>query len=427
MICAIDCMHRTLCIVATSSVLLVSAALGGCNQEITQDSLVSRSPADSAKTWRLRPQELQGVVLTLSHIWITYRGASTDFSALRAPGWQMEAPPSRSRADALQLAQQIAERARRRPDEFEILARQYSEDDSTREFGGSLGTWSAALMFPEFIDELDVMRTGDVSNVVETESGFHILLRRRTPTAELVAADEIVIGYRGAPLLMQVRPGREISRSRNEAHAIANEVHARAAARPNEFPQFVEIYSDDANALSRGDIGTWSTHEPYIHHREIELIAQLDVGQVSLPIDSAKGFRIFRRKPASSTAKLVQLKTEIPRPTEPDVEFIVRNIDDPESLSSYVAGLKQVLRSMSPSLEEVKAVDAEKIFDRFAAGVRADDAEVRIAALGSFRAQMEKLLGTRYSELRTKMRQQVVSSLVPSQESTAFQQRRDPP
>ena len=59
---------------------------------------------------------------------------------------------------------------------FGKLAMEYS-DCPSRDRGGDLGDFSIKMMAREFEDAVVAMKNGDISDVVESEFGFHIILR----------------------------------------------------------------------------------------------------------------------------------------------------------------------------------------------------------------------------------------------------------
>lgn len=59
--------------------------------------------------------------------------------------------------------------------DFAELARTYSEDPSARKDGGNLGTFKKGDMMPELEGAIMAMKPGDVSELVYTPSGFHIV------------------------------------------------------------------------------------------------------------------------------------------------------------------------------------------------------------------------------------------------------------
>lgn len=395
-------------------VAIASCSAGNVERSSSDRALESTLPY-APGSWRLTPHELADVVLTTSHILIRHIGTEPH-SALRAPGWMLEPQSKRSRPEAIVLAQSIARKAQSTPESFASLARAYSEDITTRDTGGSLGTWSAQLMFPEFLDAISVMQVGQVSNVIETTMGLHVILLRETPKEQLLAADEIVVGYATASMLKPAA-GRSVQRSRQEALEIALAVARQAKAGDKPFAALVHTHSDHETALKGGDIGTWSTHEPFIYHREIEAIAALQVGEVSEPIDSALGFRIFRRKPAGSRSTPPRAyRAEIPRPTDIDVDYMVRNAMSPEMAAGYVYELSQTIDASDMALNGAQSEAVRRTFARLEADMLDIAPEARVAGLNRFREELKHILGAErfaafQNRIRTRLRAQVAPDL----------------
>jgi peptidyl-prolyl cis-trans isomerase SurA len=65
--------------------------------------------------------------------------------------------------------------------DFAELAKSYSEDPAARKDGGALGTFKKGDMMPELESAILAMKPGEVSELVYTTSGFHIVkLEERT-------------------------------------------------------------------------------------------------------------------------------------------------------------------------------------------------------------------------------------------------------
>lgn len=103
---------------------------------------------------------------TASHILIRYAGAT-----------RTTAEVTRSKDDARKLAEEIARKADAPGADFAALANEYTEDPSGKNRGGKLGTFSRGRMVPEFDKPLFALHPGEVSGVVETPFGFHIIHR----------------------------------------------------------------------------------------------------------------------------------------------------------------------------------------------------------------------------------------------------------
>jgi peptidyl-prolyl cis-trans isomerase SurA len=96
-----------------------------------------------------------------------------------------------AREAAQERAAEILERARAGED-FAQLARRFSEDPGTRERGGDLGWFRRRQMVPEFDRAVFGMRPGEISPVVETSFGFHIIKLERVRGAERQARHVLI-------------------------------------------------------------------------------------------------------------------------------------------------------------------------------------------------------------------------------------------
>jgi len=107
------------------------------------------------------PEEQVGA----SHILIAYKGA-------------MRANPSitRSKEDAQKLASKLQAQAKGGAD-FGALAEKYSDDPTAKTGKGSLGKFSKSTMVKPFADAAFALKPGEISSVVETPFGFHVIKR----------------------------------------------------------------------------------------------------------------------------------------------------------------------------------------------------------------------------------------------------------
>lgn len=97
-----------------------------------------------------------------SHILFAYQGSGV-------------AGVTRSKEEALKLAQEILARAKAGED-FAELANTYS-DDGGGEGGGDLGFFGRGRMVRPFEDAAFRLRPGQISGIVETQYGYHIIMR----------------------------------------------------------------------------------------------------------------------------------------------------------------------------------------------------------------------------------------------------------
>ncbi len=78
--------------------------------------------------------------------------------------------------------------------DFAVLARRHSEDKATAEHGGDLGYFARGLMLPAFEEAAFTLSVGQLSDLVRTDFGFHILRLE----------DKVAAGVKSLP---EVRPG----------------------------------------------------------------------------------------------------------------------------------------------------------------------------------------------------------------------------
>ncbi len=277
--------------------MLGGTGLAAPSARAEQAALAESYPAAH---WRLaRRDELANVVLWVSHILVRHEGVTPGVVSFSLPDWTPEqARPARTREQAFEIAQRIADRLRDHPESFARVAREESEDLATRSLGGSLGGITAlewAHRYPRVLDALAALEVGEVSRVVESPHGFHVFLRRGPPPLETVSGARVVIGYDEAPWLAAFLARREIpKRTRAQALALAESVHARARA-GEDFSTLVQAHSDHEDALRDGDFGDWSTRRPTPYPREIEVLQGLEIGEVAPPVDSPFGVQVIRR------------------------------------------------------------------------------------------------------------------------------------
>ena len=98
--------------------------------------------------------------------------------------------PDNTRAAAQRRIQDIAERLYDQPQCFEQQALKYSECP-TALHGGQLGTLPQGELYPQLDQALFAMQPGDISAVLESELGFHILRCDAIEPARTLSFEEV--------------------------------------------------------------------------------------------------------------------------------------------------------------------------------------------------------------------------------------------
>lgn len=76
-------------------------------------------------------------------------------------------------------------------EDFAKLATELSEDTSSKAKGGDLGFFEKAKMVPEFTKALSGLSPGDISGIVETKFGYHIIRFEEMRPARLLPFEEV--------------------------------------------------------------------------------------------------------------------------------------------------------------------------------------------------------------------------------------------
>lgn len=103
--------------------------------------------------------------------------------------WKPMGKPD-DRAYIRESMQPILERARAGED-FAALAREYSDDYATRQDGGDTGFFHRGQMAPAFEEAAFALQPGEISDVVETSFGVHIIKLEERQEEELLPFEDI--------------------------------------------------------------------------------------------------------------------------------------------------------------------------------------------------------------------------------------------
>ena len=94
-----------------------------------------------------------------------------------------DAPPAQRQA-AKDKATKLLEEVRKQPDSFADVARKNSQDPGSAAKGGDLGFMGRGALVKPFEDAMYALKEGQISDVVETDFGYHIIKLTGTKPAE---------------------------------------------------------------------------------------------------------------------------------------------------------------------------------------------------------------------------------------------------
>lgn len=161
---------------------------------------------------------------------------------------------------------------------FEVMAGIYSEDPGSKDNGGELGIVSRDELVPEFAAAAFKLQNGEISPVVKTKFGFHIvqMMNRQGEKAKL---RHILI----KPLIT--------SDMVKEAMGKADSVRSNLVSGKMEFSEAVGKYTcDDATKITGGMFASQQTGSTALTMEELEpdvalKINDMKLGEYSQPLD----------------------------------------------------------------------------------------------------------------------------------------------
>jgi len=197
----------------------------------------------------------------------------------------------------IELARERLSEFRRRVisgDNFATLAIMYSEDPGSRTRGGELGFLGRGELFPEFERVAFTLRPGELSDIVETKAGFHIIqmIERR---GELINVRHILI----QPRLSQL----DLVNASRRLDSIRTEIQAGTIT----FSEAALQFSDDPGKINQGLIVNPFTLTTSFSTRQLQefeplvlrTVDQMAVNDISRPIvmrteENREAFRIVK-------------------------------------------------------------------------------------------------------------------------------------
>jgi peptidyl-prolyl cis-trans isomerase SurA len=181
---------------------------------------------------------------------------------------------------------------------FSTLAILYSEDPGSAKKGGELGFYGRGELYPEFEAAAFKLKEGEVSDIVETKAGFHII--------QLIERKGDYINVRHILMKPKTSP-EELEKSRNELDSISKLIKDGTMT----FDEAVTKFSDDPSKNSAGLMINPATGGTTFEMDQLEpqvsfVIDKMEVGQVSAPV-------MFRNEEGLDGYRLLKLKSR----TEP--------------------------------------------------------------------------------------------------------------
>ncbi len=159
---------------------------------------------------------------------------------------------------------------------FSTLAILYSEDPGSAKKGGELGFYGRGQLYPEFEAVAFKLKPGEISDVVETKAGYHII--------QMIDRKGDFINVRHILLVPKVSP-EDLIKARNILDSVARLIRADSIT----FDEAVEKFSDDENKNNGGYLinpytGGTSFEGEQLDPQVSFTIQKMKVGEISNPV-----------------------------------------------------------------------------------------------------------------------------------------------
>lgn len=128
--------------------------------ETTTTTAAAPAPSPAPVEDKIPPNKIAA-----RHVLIQYMGAE-----------RVKDTVVRTKDQARSMAEEVLNRAKAGED-FARLAVEYSDEPNAAQRGGSLGRFGKGVMAPQFEDAAFHLKVGEISGVVETTFGFHVIQR----------------------------------------------------------------------------------------------------------------------------------------------------------------------------------------------------------------------------------------------------------
>lgn len=185
-------------------------------------------------------------------------------------------------------------------EKFSLLATLYSEDSESAMRGGELGMSSKSLFWPEFSDAAMSLKPGQVSPIVKTPNGYHLI--------QLIARDGDMFNARHILL----RP-RYTVEDRDSAFIRLDSIRNAVLADSMTFEQAAKKFSQDPLTRTNGGlVPDVETGAPFIDidklkPEEYNVLKNMKPGEISRPIESTDNENRSGMAEGNTAYKIIRL------------------------------------------------------------------------------------------------------------------------
>ncbi len=185
--------------------------------------------------------------------------------------------------------------------DFAELAAKFSVDRASSQAGGRMGYILAGRFPYSFEKAAYSLAPGEISNIVESPQGFHILKGgKHRPARGTVLVEHI----------MKMVPTSASVEQQAAAKASIDSIYKVVAANPEKFEELARALSDDKGSGRQGGKLNWFGAGMMVEPFDSASFA-LNVDEISMPVRSQYGWHVIRKLDAKQPASLAEMKPSV--------------------------------------------------------------------------------------------------------------------
>ncbi len=233
-------------------------------------------------------------------------------------------------------------------EKFSVLASLYSEDPGSNMRGGELGMMSRTIYWPQFSDAAMSLKVGQVSPIVETPDGFHLI--------QMIEKDGDMFNARH--LLLQPHYGEE---DRKAGFAKLDSIRNVMIEDSLTFFDAARYFSQDPATRTNGGVlsdphtGSALFEKDQLKPEDYKVLRNMKIGDISEPFESSDN----EGRNGNTMYKIIKFDKEIPSHTA--------DIEQDLQLLSDMAVMREREKAISDFLDE-KIKSAYIVIDPMFAG-----------------------------------------------------------
>ena len=204
--------------------------------------------------------------------------------------------------------------------DFGELAAKYSIDRASSNSGGRMGFIVSGRFPYAFEKAAYTLAPGEISEIVESAQGFHILKGgKRRPARGTVLVEHI----------MKMVPPTATAEEQIAAKSAIDSIYNVVVANPAKFEDIAREFSDDKGSGRQGGKLNWFGAGMMVEPFDSASFA-LKVDEISLPVKSQYGWHVIRKLDEKAPASLDEMKPNvlkrIANPQDERYELVEKNL-----------------------------------------------------------------------------------------------------